>query len=163
MNLLGKMKQKEKHSLLSAENVTIGELYTFTYNPDDQPDDPFHPDVWLREMHRTFKSLYGCRIVLYPEYSKLHRWHLHGHFYITNINYFYLKDLPKLIPYGTIEMDTIGDFQEWHNYERKSRHFVSELLETQPYMVHNYPGMFGVDHITIRSETLFDYLDTHVI
>jgi len=131
-------KNKEKHTLISPENLTLGQVYTFNYNPVDQPHDPFHPDEWLREMHRTIKSLFGCRIICYPEYSKMGRWHVHGFFYPLNVNYFYLKDLPKLVPYGALEIDTITDFYTWNNYIRKNDELVRPLLESQPYKIHNY-------------------------
>lgn len=118
----------ERHSILKPEHVVIERWYSFSYNPIDQPSSISEYPSWFRQHRKMFESCFNSYFLLHPEFSKMARYHFHGIVRIKDITMFYLLDLPKLIPFGTIEMDHVKDPDVWLMYCTKNQDLMERIV-----------------------------------
>lgn len=134
-----------KHKLLSPENIEVGSLYAFSFNPIDQPLEiysglNFFKQWWIR-MEKLFEEFEACEIMAYCEPSRNGHFHFHGYICISHIMKFILKDLPIMMREGAIEIDTYDVESEkdgikdyWDKYYIvKCQKFMQQFLQEQLY------------------------------
>lgn len=125
----------EKHRCLAPEDMHLHTLYTFTFNPKDQPEkdstvNGFRLNAfknWMESRLTEFRQLRHCEIDLVPESSSKGRYHFHGYIMLTDIMMFFYKDMPKLQLYGVYEIDTISDQAIWDKYIYKQKHLMEQF------------------------------------
>lgn len=112
-----------KYSCVKPEDVKVGESYSFSYNPEDQPlVELFYKvklntfSAWSRFYYDLFKSMKYCQVHLQMEISSGARLHYHGYIIITDIVKFFMYEIKRLRHYGTYEIDTIKDRDKWEAY-----------------------------------------------
>lgn len=122
---------KYKYSCIKPEDMEKGTLYTFSYNPEEQPlFEKFYKSRlnnlsdWSQKQIELFNSLKYCEIECVIEISQKARFHYHGYIMITDIVKFFIHDLAKLRHYGTYEIDKITDSDKWKNYIYKQKRFM---------------------------------------
>lgn len=137
---------KFKHSCIKPECVDQDMLYTFSFNPQEQPlIENFYRvtltrfQSWSETMDSKLKRMRHCTYKLVLEISTGGRLHYHGWISINNIMGFYLMDLKYLADLGTYEIDNINDFQKWDTYVYKQRSFVEPWtqMEDMKYSITN--------------------------
>lgn len=126
-----------KEELANSED---GYLYlSITLNPEEQFYELSEMDRFIYWTDRLYKYLkektHYCSIEVYPEVSPVGRLHVHGVVAIED-KYRYLfqmYDVPALVRYGHIEIDTIGDWDVWKTYFKKQVKYLKPLTETNKY------------------------------
>lgn len=76
-------------------------------------------------------SLQYARVRLYTEVSKTGRWHFHGFINIKDRLRFTIKDLKKLLPFGTVcikRFRTTDDYANWLAYCHKQQNDIGDYL-----------------------------------
>lgn len=118
------------HQAPAPEDVIIGELYSFSFNPSRTPKDG-HLGKFINDMHTFIDGLNNCTIDMSPELSRMGRLHFHGVITIDKIIEFYLYDLHKLKDAGTFEIDTIQDIVKWNEYVYKQSKLMIIFLNKE--------------------------------
>lgn len=117
-----------KYKLPSMEDMEPYVKYAFTFNPCDQYQHfASYTDRFTKCMSscREIFTQYipAVRVVLYPEISKMGRFHFHGTIEICDVLKFYLEGVHDLSVLGTFEIDTIDpkSYDVWDKYCNKQR------------------------------------------
>lgn len=121
-------KSKQLHNSIKPEHMQFGKWYAFSYNPIDQPSSLQQLEDWQRSNIIMFNKMYNIDVQLYPEFSSQGRWHYHGIIRVRD-PLFYIQDLQTLKLYGSFEMDTISDIQEWFLYCTKNMWMCKDMFE----------------------------------
>lgn len=121
-------KSSFKRDIVDIEFIVPKEKYTFTYCPVDSRQ-YFNAGVnreryFKKHMSELFSTdqYVGIHIWCRPEVSRSGRLHLHGTIEFTDkdcIKRFYINIIHDLLEYAKVEIDTIGDMKDWHNYLNK--------------------------------------------
>lgn len=134
---------KPKYSIISPEDISLDERYSFSYNPEEQPDvQRFYCitlkcfESWSQKIYEIFSTLRYCEIETYVEISKAGRLHFHGYIRITDIANFYFYDLRKLKHYGTFEIDFIEQDENWDAYIKKQSWFMEDFCKKNNMQYH---------------------------
>lgn len=132
-----------KYQCVKPEECHMDKLYSFSYNPEEQPlFEKFYKMKlnnlrdWSNQQRQILSSLRYCTVDVVQEISSKGRLHYHGYIMITDIVRFYLHDLAKLRHYGTYEIDHITDEDVWRTYVYKQERFMKQYCETNE-MVYN--------------------------
>lgn len=125
----------QKYSCVKPENMYIDKLYTFSYNPEDQPlFERFYKmklnnlSDWSNQCREILKLKYASVDVVL-EISSKGRFHYHGYIVVNNIPLFIIHDLAKLRHYGTYEIDEITDEEVWRTYVYKQQRFMQSYAD----------------------------------
>lgn len=128
MNNEKKTFYKNKHNLLSPEDVKEGVLLACTFNPKDQKHDKV-TDRRTLIIKALCKRLAFCNVeyYLFPELSRLGRVHFHGYIRLRDISHFYLSGVPRLIDDYTIDIQNLKEvptskYKSWFEYCVKQQH-----------------------------------------
>lgn len=107
------------------EKMRNGDVYAFTYNPEDK-DQYWHEPKWemrIIKFHKyhdnLFKSIVGINYYLHLEISKAGRLHYHGIIRLMNKLQFYVNGITNLNETGQFEIDTINNMGIWMDYCKK--------------------------------------------
>lgn len=125
---------KKKHSCVKPEDMVTFHRYSFSYNPEDQPDVQrfycmklLEYESWFGRYYDIFDSLKYSSVRTFVEISSQGRIHFHGYIKINDIYQFFFHDMKKLKCYGTFEIDQITDPLKWDLYIKKQKHFMEEF------------------------------------
>jgi len=118
---------------IKPEDNLRGGTYTFTFNPEDQPDITICESFkeWWSVIHSVMNQLKGAKVRMWLELSQKGRWHFHGLIKIYNPLKFYLYDIHKLNEEGHYEIDTYDGydgFAYWLQYCVKQQSLVEEYI-----------------------------------
>lgn len=84
----------------------------------------------IREYYKMVQILKHCStFVLFPEVSKVGRWHYHGRIEITDTYYFHVYAMPLIKKFSHIDLDTIEDDIAWLNYCTKDEEIMRPVIE----------------------------------
>lgn len=146
-NAYGKMNQKNLHTCVKSELLTIGKQYSFSFNPKEQPFitdvEPEHKTIfrqackntpnpfkeWWDSMELILGSLRYSEIFVYCEISSGGRFHFHGILEIQDIVRFLAIDMQMLKKNGSYEIDEIKDKSIWQEYVYKMQYGKSRMQE----------------------------------
>jgi len=118
----------DRYKAPSPEDISTDEVYSFSYNPKDQPllapinhRDVFGTNLqcWMEEQKQFFTRLKHCEVDIVLEISKNGRFHFHGYINIKDIARFYASDIRRLQVKGSYEIDIINDPEKWREYVSK--------------------------------------------
>lgn len=134
-----------KFKVIKPEDCVIDTLYSFSYNPEEQPDIQRFYNIrlnefesWSQRVYEVFASLRYSHIRTYMEISRSGRLHFHGYIKIKDIVQFYFYDLRKLKHYGTFEIDFINDPLKWDLYIKKQKEMMEPFCKKNS-MLYEYP------------------------
>lgn len=135
--MIRKNNQFKKFQCLSPEDVKEDVLYSFSYNPEEQPlFEKFYKmklnnlSDWSNHMKDILTTLHFCNISVFQELSRKGRFHFHGYIKINKILEFYIHDLAKLRHYGTYEIDKINNEDVWETYIHKQERIMKKYCQT---------------------------------
>lgn len=132
-------KYKPKNTSIKFEDIQIGKMYAFTFNPKDGGNTPskllFRQDsCTLKQIKGHFATLSQClksaEIELATEASPSSaRIHFHGTIIIRSFTD-WLTELPMLIQFGTVCIKEIivSDNENWFNYCYKQSHIWKPIF-----------------------------------
>lgn len=127
---------KVKHNCIPPEDIHPEKIYSFSYNPQEQPlFEKFYKmklnnlSDWSNQMKNIFQNLKFCNIEVNLELSRKGRFHYHGVIKIDKPIEFVLHDLKMLAHYGTYEIDHINNFEQWNTYCEKQQHLIEPYCE----------------------------------
>lgn len=129
--------QKEKNSFPKYEQLENGSLYTFDWNPLQQPilTDRQGIHDWFYIQKQFLTELKGCKVKMYTEVEK-GRWHFHGFIKIEDRLLFHIYSIPKLVEYGACNIDimnTVDDYMRRLIYCNKQQNEMNDFLTSQLY------------------------------
>lgn len=145
--MIRKIHPKAKYSCIPPECVKTDELYTFSFNPEEQPlFEKFYKmklnnlKDWSQQMYNILISLKYAEVECVLECSRQGRLHYHGWIMIKDPIEFYLKDLKKLKHYGTYEIDYIKDDEVWSTYVYKQMKHMKSFCD-------KYDMIYEIKHL----------------
>lgn len=139
-----------KYSCIKPEQICLGDEYSFSFNPEDQPifDKWYNVKInglkfFSEKNENVLVTLRFCEVRVQMEVSSKGRLHYHGYIRIENVPKFIIHDLAKLRHYGTYEIDIIKDKDIWRTYVDKQKHFMENYckLNDMKYEINGYSEM----------------------
>nr|UOF76863.1 rep protein [Cressdnaviricota sp.]UOF79567.1 rep protein [Cressdnaviricota sp.] len=129
-----RMKYPTEMKVPAPEELSIGNWYAFTLNPNDLYQitsfDQDSVNNFNEDMRHLFSGISSStHFLVWLEFSKKGRFHWHGIIRVNDPIDFYLLDLPHLIAYSNIDLDTIRDMPEWLMYCQKNRQLMERLWD----------------------------------
>lgn len=131
-----KNQQKFKYSCIKPEDCYTGVLYSFSINPQEQPEFQCFYRMklntlrdWSQQFEDKMSKVHYCEYTLTCEIGSGGRLHYHGYIKINNIVKFYLHDLRYLKELGTYEIDKIEDKEVWNIYVEKQKRFMEKYCK----------------------------------
>lgn len=121
-----------RHQMPKPDMVNMDDLYSFSYNPEVQPEQDslgrVHYNVYSRfekRIEKTLRKLLYCDFKLFMDISQNGRLHYHGYIRIRDRINFYFHDIPIMKRNSSFEIDTIGDVVLWDQYCQKMPDMVT--------------------------------------
>lgn len=145
--MIRKNHPKVKYNCIKPEEVVDNTLYTFSFNPEEQPMfQKFYSMTlnnlkdWSQQQHNILTSLKYCKVECYMEISSGGRLHFHGYIKITDTVNFFLKTIKHIRHYGTYEIDHITDHEKWSEYVSKMEKKMKTFCENHSmiYKINNF-------------------------
>lgn len=134
--MIRKIHNNAKYNAIPPEEVNTTELYSFSFNPEEQPlFERFYScklnnlKDWSQQQYNILTSLKYAEVECVLECSRQGRLHWHGWIIIREPIDFYLKDIKKLKHYGTYEIDHIEDSEKWSNYVYKQMKHMKKFAD----------------------------------
>lgn len=134
--MIRKTHPKAKYSCIPPEEFKQGVLYSFSFNPEEQPIfDKFYKvklntlQSWSHAMLKIFNDLRYSKLQVFLEVSRRGRFHYHGVIQVMKPLEFVIHDAKMLAHYGCYEIDTIADMQKWLTYCMKQQELITVYAE----------------------------------
>lgn len=145
---VGQQFHKPKYSCIPMEMMVKDGIYSFTYNPEEQPLVEKFYNIKLNTL-KAFQEqiverlhLHYAEVNVVTELSSAGRLHYHGIIKIKDPCNFIFYDLRKLKHYGCYEIDTIESQAKWSEYCNKNTRLMSEWCKKNdiPYTISYLDG-----------------------
>lgn len=138
-----------RNESLAPEEIVPEQTYALTFSP---PDDRRGFDTAYKGLQRILREFahHQIDIVMYPEYSKLGRLHMHGMITFNTpigVMQFYDK-LAKVRDLCTFKLDHINDGLKWLTYIRKQEPHMKPYCQMKevPYKLKNKYYTDRIEH-----------------
>lgn len=128
-----------KHNIIAPETVELNELYTFHINIKEYSKKysfMYVYDMYIELLSNMLEK--GIEVTLYPELSRIGKFHLHGVIKFTNymVVYEFYSNLYKVRDLATFEIDTISDMDVFSTYIKKGSKYMEPYCDKYN---RNYP------------------------